>query len=63
MTLDDSTTVTCMMQHEEHLWNVSVLQRVHLSSLVDLLSTGVFFYLVRGDIELLVSSVDGFVHL
>jgi hypothetical protein len=27
-------TVAYMLQHEEHLWNVSVLQRVHLSNLV-----------------------------
>jgi hypothetical protein len=28
------TTVTYVMLHEEHLWEVSVLQRVHLSNLV-----------------------------
>jgi hypothetical protein len=29
----NSGTATYMMWREEHLWNVSVLQRVHLSSL------------------------------
>jgi hypothetical protein len=29
-----SATMPCMMWHEEHRWNVSILQRVHLSNLV-----------------------------
>jgi hypothetical protein len=29
-----SATTTYVMQREEHLWNVSVLQRVHLPNLV-----------------------------
>jgi hypothetical protein len=29
-----SATITYAMWHEERLWNVSVLQRVHISSLV-----------------------------
>jgi hypothetical protein len=33
VTMDNiSTTVTYILWHEEHLWNVSILQRVHLSS-------------------------------
>jgi hypothetical protein len=34
MTLDHSATMTYVMWHQEHLWNVSILQRVHLSNLV-----------------------------
>jgi hypothetical protein len=33
-TSDQSVTMTYVMWHEEHLWNVSIVQRVHLSSLV-----------------------------
>jgi hypothetical protein len=36
VTLDHiSATMTYVMNREEHLWNVSTLQRVHLSNLVD----------------------------
>jgi hypothetical protein len=31
MTSDDSATLTSVMWREEHLWNVSALQRIHLS--------------------------------
>jgi hypothetical protein len=30
----NATTMTYMMWREEHLWNISVLQRVNISSLV-----------------------------
>jgi hypothetical protein len=36
MTLDHSATITYMMWCEEHIWNVSILQRVHLSNHVNL---------------------------
>jgi hypothetical protein len=29
-----ATTTSCVMRREEHLWNVSVLQRVHISNLL-----------------------------
>jgi hypothetical protein len=28
-----------MMWHEEHLWNVSVLQRIHLSNVVSVVNS------------------------
>jgi hypothetical protein len=31
-------SVTCVMWPEEHLWNVSVLQRIHLFSLVNIIT-------------------------
>jgi hypothetical protein len=31
---DISVAITYVMYREEHLWNVSVLKRVHLSSLI-----------------------------
>jgi hypothetical protein len=34
MTSDYSASTTYMMWHEEHLWNVSLLQRVHLYNFV-----------------------------
>jgi hypothetical protein len=37
MTSDNfCATMTCMMWHEEHLLNVSVLETVHLSNLVSI---------------------------
>jgi hypothetical protein len=38
VTSEDSATMFYLMWHEEHLWDVSVLQRVYLSSLVILSS-------------------------
>jgi hypothetical protein len=38
MTSDDSATMTCVMWHEKHLFNVRVLKRVQLSNLVILTS-------------------------
>jgi hypothetical protein len=35
-----STTMTYVMWREEYLWNVSILQRIHLSNLILIVTMG-----------------------
>jgi hypothetical protein len=46
VTLDDTAEVTYMMWREEHIGNIGVLQRVHLSKLLSLVLACNWLYLL-----------------